>query len=322
MIGVRWAILPAALFAVACGGDNSAPRPEANLCRPIYPVNDSPDPGSGPVDCNALDGLELYPFDYFETGHYVAPRTSWYTNSDRTAEQSIVPDYQVPSAYLPNGGRCVGVEPSANAPTVCDSPTAPRGSCTKIENLESRMAVHVRTGLLTGNGGQLGCDLPKTLALTAEQCPFQPGPPEIGPCAPAVSNYAGMGPSKPEKGAHSSEDFSGWDGLVLWARVAPGSEAYLRVRAADGTVDDKGCVCNPFTDQNDSSTGCDKWGSFIVLDNTFRAYLVPFDGMQQGGWGYKSDFLDRSNLFSIGFEWGRGAWDLWIDDVAFYRRRK
>ena len=131
-----------------------------------------------------------------------------------------------------------------------------------------------------------------------------------------------MGPSKPEKGAHSSEDFSGWDGLVLWARVAPGSEAYLRVRAADGTVDDKGCVCNPFTDQNDSSTGCDKWGSFIVLDNTFRAYLVPFDGMQQGGWGYKSDFLDRSNLFSIGFEWGRGAWDLWIDDVAFYRRRK
>ncbi|MFZ5893936.1 MAG: hypothetical protein ACOY0T_22935 [Myxococcota bacterium] len=313
MIGVRWAILPVALSVAACGGDNSAPRPEPNYCRPINPVSDSPDPGSPPVDCNALDGYEIYPLDYFESGGTVEPSTSWYTNSDRTALQDPVPDQTVPFTPIPNG-RCIGAARSANAATVCTSPTAARGSCTEPALIESRRAVHVRSGLLTLNGGQLGRDLPKTPATGA--CEFTPGPPEIGPCS------AGMGPSAPQKGSRAINDFSDWDGLVLWLRVAPGSAAYLRVRVADGTVDDKGCVCNPYTSQNDSSSGCDKWGRYISIDTTFRAYFIAFDEMQQGGWGLKSNFLDTSNLFSLGVEWGRGAWDLWIDDVAFYRRRK
>jgi hypothetical protein len=104
--------------------------------------------------------------------------------------------------------------------------------------------------------------------------------------------------------------------------VAPGSSSGVRVRAADGTTDEKGCKCNPYTNQNDSSDGCDKWGTFINLDSTFRAYFLPFSAMQQGGWGLKSRALDTSNLFSLGIEWGRGRWDLWIDDVGFYRSRK
>jgi hypothetical protein len=310
---LRWAILPLGLSLVACGGDNSAPRPEANACRPIYPVSDAPDPGSGPVDCNALDGYELFPLDDFEFERSVAPASAWYANSDRTAVQDPVPDQTVPSSLITNGGRCIGAATSSNVATICSSPTAPRGSCTEPLNPESRRAVHVRSGLLTSNGGQLGRDLPKTSC--GEVCEKRPGPPEVGPCS------VGMSPSTALKGCHGAQDFSDWDGIVLWARVAPGSAAYLRVRVADATVDDKGCICNPYTNQNDSSDGCDKWGSSLSLDTTFRAYLVPFDQMQQGGWGLKSDFLDTSDLFSLGIEWGRGAWDLWIDDIAFYRRR-
>jgi len=310
MIGLRAAALALALAAVACGGETVGSRPERVDCRPIYPVSDSPDPGGGPVDCTALDGYEIYVFDTFEAD----ASTAWYTNSDRTAMQEPVPDLQVPASYVLNGGRCIGAEAAPNGPTACASPTSPRGSCSEPLPLESRRAVHVRSGLLTGNGGQLGRDLAKT-APSGETCPFHPGPPEVGPCS------VGMGPSEPQKGTHAIDDFSDWDGILLWARVAPGSAGYLRVRAADGTVDDKGCVCNPYTDQNDSSNGCDKWGTYITIDTTFRAYLLPFKSMQQGGWGLKSDGLDTSNLFSFGFEWGRGAWDLWIDDVGFYRRR-
>jgi hypothetical protein len=319
MTCMRSALLGVALGAAACGGETTGPRPEPVACRPINPVSDSADPGSGPVDCNALDGYELYPIDNFEP----VAQTAWYTNSDRTAMQEPVPDLTVPASFIPNGGRCVGAVGSAAAPTICTSASAPRGSCSEPANLESRRAVHVRSGLLTNNGGQLGMDLPKRAC--GSECRFTPGPPEVGPCSLTGDNgnlyNPGMGPSRALEGCRAATDFSEWDGILVWARVAPGSASYLRVRAADGAVDDKGCVCNPYTDQNDSSSGCDKWGTYITIDTTFRAYLLPFDSMQQGGWGRKSKALDTSDLFSLGFEWGRGAWDLWIDDVAFYRRR-
>jgi len=315
----RLSLLGFALLAVACGGDDRAPRPGPQLCRPIYPVSDTPDPGSGPVDCTALDGYELWLIDDFET----SPRTSWYTNSDRTAEQIPVPDQTVPASPLLNGGRCVNASSSANGPTACDSPGASPGTCAAALALTSRRGVHVRSGLLTANGGQLGMDLPTV--CSSEQCELKPAPPEVGPCSPTGYESGlynpGLAPSIASKGCHAAVDYSAWEGIVLWARVAPGSAGYLRVRASDGLVDEKGCVCNPYTDQNDSSNGCDKWGTTINVDGTFRAYFFPFEAMQQGGWGLKSDRLDTSNLFSIGIEWGRGAWDLWLDDVAFYRRR-
>jgi hypothetical protein len=309
-------LLPALAFAVfgGCGGKTDDPRPDPRLCRPIVPLTDRPDPGSGPVDCNALDGFELFPIDSFESG---VATNGWYVNNDRTALQTPMPNVDPPrSSEIPQG-RCVGARPSENAATVCDSPTTPRGECTRALVPDSRSAMRIVTGLLTANGGQFARGLPKDCPILPpeEQCQFQPGPPEIGPCS------IDSGPTQIPKGCHATQDFSDWDGIVLWARVAPGSVPTLLVRAADVATDDKGCICDPYTNQNDSSTGCDKFGTRIVMDHTFRAYLVPFKEMQQGGWGLKSQKLDLANLFSIGFEYGRGAWDLWIDDVAFYRRR-
>jgi hypothetical protein len=95
----------------------------------------------------------------------------------------------------------------------------------------------------------------------------------------------------------------------------------VRVRASDERTDDKACICNPFTNQNDPSDGCDKFGRYIELSDTWRAYRVPFAEMQQGGWGLKSSGLDSSNLFEIVIEYGRSSWDIWIDDIGLYRRR-
>lgn len=316
-------------IALSCGGEDKGPRvmpvnigvdgqPLPAYCRPILPVSDTPDPGSGPVDCNALDGYELLLMDDFEG----ASSTGWYVNSDRTAEQIPVPDEDPPrTSSIPNG-RCVNATPTKEAATLCSSANDPRGSCTRPVRLESRAAMHVRSGLLTNNGGQLGRDLPK-VGCGNQPClkpgtneVAVPGSPEVGPCS------FGLGPSQATQGCRAKEDYSGWDGVVLWARVAPGSASFARVRFGDGNTDDKSCACDPFTDQNDSSTGCDKWGTYLTFDSNFRAYLVPFESMQQGGWGRKAQTLDPSNLFSFAIEWGRGAWDLWIDDVGYYRSRK
>src|SRR5262249_33525981 len=99
------AALGAALLLAACGGDTGE-RPTAGRhglplgCGPILPLSTDPDPGSGPVDCTALDAYELssnpvdptdvpkWRGDDFETG----AGSSWYTNNDRTAMQTPPPD--------------------------------------------------------------------------------------------------------------------------------------------------------------------------------------------------------------------------------------
>jgi len=146
-------------------------------------------------------------------------------------------------------------------------------------------------------------------------CPFQPGPPEVGPCS------TGEGPSPGQYGCEAAEDTSTWEGIVFWGRVGPGSESSIRVRASDPYTDDKACFCNPYTNQNDASDGCDKFGVFVQLDRNYRAIFAPFSQMQQGGWGLPRDHLDTSSLFELAFDIYAGVWDLWVDDVALYRRR-
>ena len=316
--------LASALLA-ACGGKSESERPPPvhvgqdgglvdNACQPLPPLSDvPPDPGSGPVACNALDGFELYLLDTFEPGE---ASIAWYTNNDRTAESDPPPDTDpVPSTPIP-GGRCLDAESSESAPTVCATPDVPRGGCTTPYRLASRSAFHVRTGLLTANGGQIGRTLPLTCDPNlASSCSFKAGPPEIGPCS------TGNGSTDPTGGCEGY-DLSLWEGVVLWARIAPNSADTIKVRVSDKATDEKGCVCDPYTNQNDSSNGCDKYSAFVGLDGDFRAYFVPFSEMLQGGWGMRSPGLDTGGLFSFGIDFGRGSWDLWIDDVGFYRRRR
>jgi hypothetical protein len=178
------------------------------------------------------------------------------------------------------------------------------------------------TGNLTNNGGQLGRTLarcpappPPPADQSVYKCDaFPPGTPEAGACSTADA------PTRGQLGCRGF-DASVWEGIVFWARIGPGSQATVKVRTADRLTDDKGCICNPNTNQNDSSDGCDKWGRFVTLDQTFRAYRVPFTDLQQGGWGAASPGLNTGDLFSLAIEYGRGAWDLWLDDIGFYRSK-
>ena len=312
------ALLLAAMLCCGCGGDDSEPRPAPNYCAAIKPLSDTPDPGSGPVDCSVLDGLELYILDDFEPG---SASSGWYINNDRTALMEPLPDTDpIPTTEIP-GGRCLDFE-SDDPPTVCNEPGDERGSCDREADLRSLRAVRVRSGFLSANGGVFGRNLPREGCIPPDEddpetlCPYLPGPPEVGPCS------TGQAPSPPLLGCNAALDFGDWDGVLFWARKAPGSYSGVRVRLSDESTDEASCVCNPFTDQNDTSDGCDKFGQSITLAIDFKAYIIPFRDMQQGGWGMSSPGLDTSELMSFGIEFGRGAWDMWIDDIAFYRSKR
>ncbi|HEY3592486.1 MAG TPA: hypothetical protein VGL13_01375 [Polyangiaceae bacterium] len=335
------AAVAVALLYVACGGDQGD-RPTASAsglpatCGPILPLSTDPDPGSGPIDCHALDGYELStnPIDpndvplwrgeTFES----AAGSSWYTNNDRTALQVPRPDTDPSLADPIPGGRCIGVT-----------------------GQESRYAMHVVTGVLTDYGGTLGRNMPRT-AITTLPCPYtSPGADPSGGGCPTRQNYpAAYGPCSIGLTPNTSQgggcvkgiDASEWDGIVLWARKAQGSQSTVRLTLGDFNDDDsnQACQCNNLrpidptlpigpgnplisaTDQNDTSNGCDKFGLFATFDGTWRPYFFPFDQMQQGGWGKPQLGILTSNLFSLSISYGRGAWDFWIDDVSFYRRRK
>lgn len=141
------------------------------------------------------------------------------------------------------------------------------------------------------------------------------------------------------KGLRPQLDLREWEGVVIWARnvAATGSEGSLRVALSDQWTDDKAreeredvangevdpdLVCMADIEESDPSNGCDKFGYSFAVNDTFRAYLVPFTELRQGGWGLYRPALDLSEIWAISVSYEKGLWDIWLDDIGFYRRKR
>jgi hypothetical protein len=143
-----------------------------------------------------------------------------------------------------------------------------------------------------------------------------------------------------------------WEGLSFWARVAPDSRSSLRIELADEHTDDKQkvydgelvssltsdemtewCknptyVCNGDSTR-ESTDGCDKFGANRAMTSDWEFFTFKFDTLRQSGWGQvaldengRQVGLDINQLRSLTFLWTTGNWDVWIDDIAFYRRKQ
>ena len=66
--------------------------------------------------------------------------------------------------------------------------------------------------------------------------------------------------------------------------------------------------------------GCDAFGSFIVMNNDWQFFALPFSEMRQEGWGKQAPFFDTQHISNLTFYYGVGVWDIWIDDIAYYKR--
>ena len=123
-----------------------------------------------------------------------------------------------------------------------------------------------------------------------------------------------------------AKDAARWDGLAFWARTGPGARTTLRVGLRDkhtdgGYRDASGQPpCNPDHTPDTLPTGCDEFGAYAIMNGDWQQYVILFDEFRQAGWGRRAPFLDVGGIRSVSFTWGRGRWDVWVDDLAFYRR--
>ena len=117
-----------------------------------------------------------------------------------------------------------------------------------------------------------------------------------------------------------------WDGLAFWARVAPGSRNQLEVSIPESHTDERfevdgQPVCYFDSLEDDTTQACDKHGSWVNLTENWELYFLPFSEMRQAGWGKAAPYFDLTQVLGIGFDYQAGSWDIWIDDVGFYRRK-
>jgi hypothetical protein len=60
------------------------------------------------------------------------------------------------------------------------------------------------------------------------------------------------------------------------------------------------------------------------MTDQWRYVKLPFAQLQQKGFGVPAPTgrIDTSALLGVQFGLAAGSWDLWLDDLAFYREAK
>jgi len=138
-------------------------------------------------------------------------------------------------------------------------------------------------------------------------------------------------------------DATAWDGISFWARrglpdadstwgAPDASLQALSGRTLFVAVDDRytdevhGAPLFPdrspfcFEEPQELSDKCDRFVAAVGLTAEWRFLAIPFAKMQQRGFGRQAPELDLTALLGLEFDLSTGDWDVWIDDVAFYRR--
>lgn len=123
-------------------------------------------------------------------------------------------------------------------------------------------------------------------------------------------------------------DVSDYEGVAFWGRIRWNTRSTVRVAAlepeTDATYRDPETDlprCDPQSTLDDFDEACDPHGAFVIMTGDWQWFAVPFAEMRQRGFGHVAPGLDLTQVRRVDIEYGQGAWDLWVDDLAFYRRR-
>jgi hypothetical protein len=109
-----------------------------------------------------------------------------------------------------------------------------------------------------------------------------------------------------------------WHGISFWARRGVGSPGRTMFAAISEFHTHENCgFCDPSGEP--VSEACDRFGVGIGLQEDWRFYAIPFASMRQRGYGKQADCLDQDAIIGFGFYFGSGDWEIWIDDIRFYR---
>jgi hypothetical protein len=134
--------------------------------------------------------------------------------------------------------------------------------------------------------------------------------------------------------ASAPYDASAWDGVSFWIRKGSGPTATALLAsvqdiytAAPPLPADGGATypeyCSVLPAAPDAEK-CDPFGAAVLMTADWRFVKLPFALLQQKGFGVPSPsgMVDTKNLVGLQFGLAAGNWDLWLDDIAFYRETK
>ncbi len=298
-----------------CGGEDGGPRPTESPALPL-----AEDPGSGPIDCPVQDddgswvlGDDRFEFDFLETFPYGAAERGWYTNNARCYQCELV------------WRRCNGLDEGGN----------PGRSCLEIEGIDREAYERYLDNCWAE------CEAIQSPSHF-EKPLFAEAIPSGGRCGSEFALHLEAGPFDQVQFAVDSRwggiiglefaqpgfDASFYDGIAFWGRRNPASRNAIRLDVTDRYTNQDyvspetgEALCEGNTTPDDTSEGCDKFGTPALLGPDWQLYTLPFAEMRQAGWGKHAPNLDVWGLLSVGFSYNEGAWDFWIDDIAFYTRR-
>ncbi len=298
----------AVAFAMSCV-DSDGDRPD----RLAYP--DAGDPGSGPFDCSADDEFEFKLIEDFELG---AAFGSWFANNEICEGCQALADRRDELLEAIHGG-------DTDSPDDDDS----EGPDTDDELHQELRDVTERLARCREN-----CVSSQRPTIFDKPLPAEP----IADSGRCNSRYALhlVAPKLTDWGANIGTPFTvpldagDWEGISFWARRAPFSRGTVRVELADRFTDgafvgdegqETGPYCDPHHTLDNLSEGCDRFGCFALVSTDWRFFKLPFEAFRQAGWGQPAPYLDTSGLRSVTFLFPAGSWDIWMDNVAVYRRR-
>lgn len=115
-------------------------------------------------------------------------------------------------------------------------------------------------------------------------------------------------------------DASDFAGVRFWARVGETNQSPVRFQIQDRQTQPAGGLCDP-TPESEERCYNGFGASLEPLDGEWRLYELPFSGLtQREGWGYQGDSVDVTGIRNVEWAFEPGLdFDLWIDDVSFYR---
>ena len=138
--------------------------------------------------------------------------------------------------------------------------------------------------------------------------------------------------------ASEAIDVSEWDGFSFWVKKAsPATRSAFITAAVDNYTAGFNNIEDPFDDDRScDSRGapldengeiipdtekCDGFGVAITLADDWTFVPVRFAGMRQKGFGMPSHLghLATDEFVRLQFLVSAGDWDVWIDDIAFFR---
>jgi hypothetical protein len=178
-----------------------------------------------------------------------------------------------------------------------------------------------RSGLLPEAGGAPALGESAAFAL----CDASPKAMHLKSWEPGFTNWGySLGANiKAAADGIDYRDASNWDGLAVWVKRAKSSpNATITAKVTDQYTESSNhdyCLDGLYVPES-----CDAFSRGVGPDLTWRLVLIPFEHMVQQGFGRPSEMSlpEVEALIGLEFNVSKGTWDMWLDEVSWYRSRK